>query len=420
LYFLVAVMRWTRTLLLILLCASPVFAEDWPQWLGPRRDASSQSKIAPWKQAPEVVWRKPVGEGHSSPVVAAGKVFLHTKLADKDDEEVTCYDAKSGDVVWRKTYERAAFKSPFGNGPRATPAVSGGKLYTFGITGVLSCFDVKDGTRLWHKDTLKEFEAANLFFGASCSPIVHGNKVLVNVGGKGASVVAFSRSDGKVVWKSQDDKASYSSPIAFVKGQEPQVVFLTQAGLLALHPDYGALAWRWPFKDALLESSTTPVLQDDLLVASSITLGSIALRLGKDGRPEKEPVWKKRELTCYFATPVFAGKHLYMVIGQIPNPLAPKKKPQASLRCVDPADGKELWRRDKVGTYHASLIRTGDDKLLMLEEGGSLVLIDPDPKEYRELVRARVCGQTWAHAALSDNRLYVRDGRELICVQLKQ
>jgi outer membrane protein assembly factor BamB len=413
-------MRWTYSLLLVLLCTPAVLAEDWPQWLGPRRDASSKSKITPWKEAPQVVWRKPVGEGHSSPVVADGKVFLHTKVADKDDEEVTCFDAKNGDVVWRKTYERAAFKSLFGNGPRATPAVVGGRLYTFGITGVLSCFDVKDGKRVWHKDTLKEFGATNLFFGASCSPIVIGNKVLVNVGGKGASVVAFFRSDGKVVWKSQDDKASYSSPIEFILGQERYVVFLTQTGLLALLPDYGAWQWRWPFKDALFESSTTPVLHEDLLIASSITLGSIALRLGKDGRPEKEPVWKNRELTCYFSTPVFAGKHLYMVIGQIPNPLAPKKKPQASLRCVDPASGKELWKRDGVGPYHASLIRTADDKLLMLEEEGALVLIDPDPKEYRELARAKICGKTWAHAALADDRLYVRDDQELICVRFGQ
>src|SRR5262249_18313165 len=161
--------------------------------------------------------------------------------------------------------------------------------------------------------------------------------------------------------------------------QQRQVIFLTQLGLISLRPDDGSLVWRRPFQDRLFESSTTPVHRDDLLVASSITLGSIALRLDQEGMPEKEPAWNKGELTCYFSTPVVAGKSLYMVTGQIPNPLAPKKKPQAILRCVDPASGKELWKRDKVGTYHASLIRTGDDKLLMLEEAGDLVLLDPNP-----------------------------------------
>jgi outer membrane protein assembly factor BamB len=409
-------MRWTRPSLIVLLCAPAVFAEDWPQWLGPRRDGSSQAKIAAWQKPPVIVWRKPVGEGNSSPVIASGKAFLHTKLPGKDDEEVTCYDAKTGDELWRKSYERSPFKSLYGNGPRATPAVDGDKLYTFGITGMLSCFDVKDGKRLWHKDTLKEFGAANLFFGASCSPLVVDDKVLVNVGGKGASVVAFDKNNGKTLWHSADDKASYSSPIVIGEGKKRQVIFLTQAGLIALNPQDGALIWQQPFKDLLFESSTTPVREGDILVAGSITLGSMALRLDQQGQPEKKPLWKKSELTCYFSTPVFAGKHLYMVIGN--NPLT-FKKGKASLRCVDPATGKELWRKNDVGTYHASLIRTGDGKLLMLEEEGDLVLIDPDPKEYRERARAKICGQTWAHQALSDDRLYVRDGRELICVQLK-
>jgi hypothetical protein len=410
-------MRRICSLLILLLCVPALVAEDWPQWLGPRRNGSSQTKITPWKKAPEVVWSKLAGEGHSSPVVAGGKVFLHARVAGRDEEVVTCYDARNGDILWQKAYERAAFKSLFGNGPRATPAVDGGKLYTFGITGVLSCFDVNNGNRLWHKDTLKDFGAANLFFGASCSPLVMDDKVLVNVGGpKQASVVAFDKNSGKTIWHSQDDKASYSSPILIVKGAQRQVIFLTQLGLISLRPDDGSLVWRRPFQDRLFESSTTPVHQDDLLVASSITLGSIALRLDKDGMPEKEPAWKKGDLTCYFSTPVFAGKSLFMVTGQIPNPLAPKQKPQAILRCVDPASGKELWKRDKVGTYHASLIRTGDDKLLMLEEAGDLVLLDPDPAGYRELARAKVCGQTWAHAALADDRLYVRDERDLVCV----
>src|SRR5262249_35231636 len=206
----------------------------------------------------------------------------------------------------------------------------------------------------------------------------------------------------KVVWKKLDDGASYSSPIVFGQGAQRQAVFLTQQGLVGLRPAGGEVFWQFPFKDKLSESSTTPVRVGDLLVGSSITVGSVGLRLKGEGeKPRVSEVWKKPELTCYFSTPVAVGKdYLYMVNGSL---LAKK----ATLRCVEAATGKELWQRPGVGTYHASLLRTGDGKLLMLEEKGDLVLIEPSPKEYRELARAHVCGQTWAHPALANGRLYV-------------
>src|SRR6266545_3043263 len=134
-------MPWKRTLLTLLLVSGIAAAADWPQWLGPHRDGSSTEKVVPWKQAPKVLWRKPVGEGHSSPVVAAGKVFLHTKVKGKDQEELSAYDDRSGERLWHTMYPRESFISLFGNGPRATPAVVKDRVYTFGITGVLTCFD---------------------------------------------------------------------------------------------------------------------------------------------------------------------------------------------------------------------------------------------------------------------------------------
>src|SRR5262249_25463532 len=154
---------------------------------------------------------------------------------------------------------RAPFNSIFGTGPRATPAGDGDRVYTLGVTGALTCWGVSDGKQLWQVDTLKKFEAKNLFFGVSCSPLIDGNKVLVNVGGAGASIVAFDKTSSDVLWKSQDDKASYSSPIVFGKGKERQVVFLTQEGLVSLNPEDGSLFWRFPMKDKLFESSTTPI-----------------------------------------------------------------------------------------------------------------------------------------------------------------
>jgi outer membrane protein assembly factor BamB len=414
-------MPWTRALLLCFILGEVALAGDWPQWLGPNRDSSSAEFVKPWKGELKVLWRHLVGEGNSAPVVAGGRVYLHSKPKDKFEEHLTAYDAASGEQLWQAGYPRGTAKFAYGNGPRATPAVDGKRVYTFGITGILTCFDADKGKQLWQVDTVKEFKAPRLFFGASCSPLVEKDAVLINVGGKGASVVAFAKDKGNVLWKSEDDGASYSSPIGFGKGDARQVIFLTQQGLVSLNPGNGELRWRFPLKDLLLESSTTPVRAGDLLIASSITVGSVGVNMEtKDGKPSVEQKWKNADLTCYFSTPVAVGDHLYMVVGVNPltiNPLK-KVKTSASLRCIDSRTGKELWKKPDVGTYHATLLRTGDNKLLMLEEAGDLVLVDPNPEEYRELARSKICGDTWVHPALADGRLYVRDNKELVCVQL--
>jgi outer membrane protein assembly factor BamB len=401
----------------VLLAVGVAPAADWPQWLGPTRDCFSPELVAPWTEAPRVLWRQAVEEGHSSPVVADGKVFVHAKVKDAEAEEVTAYDAETGKQLWHISYPRTKFTSLFGNGPRATPAVSGGRLYTLGATGILTCLDVNGGKQVWQVDTLKEFKAPNLFFGVSCSPLIEGDKVLVNVGGKGASVVAFAKDTGKVVWQSQDDKASYSSPIVFGEGKERQVVFLTGDGVIGLSPADGSLFWRYPLRDRLFESSTTPVRVGDLLLASSITFGSVGLRLQtRDGKPDAAEAWKKPDLTCYFSTPVAVSPELALVVtGTVPSPL---KKVEATLRAIEPRTGKELWSKANIGKYHATLLRTGENKVLLLDDAGNLMLLDPSAREYRELSRSKVCGETWAHPALADGRLYVRDNKELICLQI--
>ncbi len=412
-------MPYLRSLVVVVLTAAIAGAADWPQWLGPNRDSSSTEKVVPWKKDLKADWHLPVGEGHSSPVVANGKVFLFTRVANKDMEEITAYAVKGGKVVWTFSYDRGEFKSQFGLGPRATPTVADGKIYTFGATGLLYCVDAEKGKEIWHVDTLKEFKAKNLGFGMSCSPLIEGDLVLVNVGGEGASVVAFNKDTGKVAWKALDDKASYSSPIALGKGKERQVVFLTAAGLVALNPADGSTFWKVKLVDLLNESSTTPVrVGDNMLLASSVTTGSIGIELEtKDGKPPTEPLWENKALTCYFSTPVPVGKeYVYMVNGvlSLTSPVT------STLRCVEAKTGKEKWKKEKVANYHAALLRTADDKLLMLDDKGDLSLIDPNPEAYKELARSKVCGPTWAHPALSDGRVFLRDEKELMCIPLGQ
>ena len=416
-------MPWTRALVAVLILTPAALAEDWPQWLGPRRDGSTTEKVAPWKGELKVLWRRPVGEGEGAPVVAGGQVFLLSANRDKEEEMVQSFDARTGKPGWTYSYPRPAFKALFvGRGTGSTPTVAGGRVYTLGATGILTCVDAKSGEKVWQVDTAKEFQPPKLMFGVMGSPLVAGNRVYVNVGAKGASVVAFDKGTGNVIWKKLDDKPSYSSPTLIGPEKDPQVVFLTQKGLVALNADDGTPLWQYPFEDEFKESSTTPMLVGDRLLASSISLGSVLLQLPKAGGIEKTPVkvWENPDLTCYFSTPIPVGKdHIYVVTGTKPKKGLPSLKSTATLWCIDAANGKPLWKRENVGKYHASLLRTGDNKLLMVEEAGSLVLLEPDPKQYRELARATICGETWAHAAVADGLLWIRDKKELVCVQLR-
>jgi outer membrane protein assembly factor BamB len=410
------------TAIVALAWSSAAVGADWPQWLGPTRDAASAELIKPWTAAPAVVWRAPVGEGHSSPVVTGGKVYLHFRVAGQNVERLAVFDAATGKALGSVDHPRKEFKGQFGAGPRATPVITAdGQIFTLGVNGVFSCDQLNGGSTpstVWSTDVLEKFHAANLRFGLSGPPLIDGDRAIIPVGGKGASLVAFDRKSGDVAWKSLDDAACYASPIVVEQAGRRVVVALTAAALVGLAAEDGALLWQYPFKDTLLESSTTPTKVGDLLIVSSVTLGSVALKLTtKDGKPAVEQVWKEPKLACYFSTPAAAGKnHICMVTMSMESMM--KRQPQADLCCVEAATGKLAWRHDKVGKYHAALVRTGDGKMLLHSDTGELALFDPDPKGYKELSRSKVSGSTWAHPAIADGRLYVRDDKELLCLKL--
>jgi outer membrane protein assembly factor BamB len=412
--------RFPAALLLSLSLPLPLIAADWPQFLGPNRDGSSPEMIAPWKGELKPLWKKPVGEAHSSPVVADGVVYAFYQPKGKDADARAAFDARTGELRWEKSYDREKFTPLFGNGPRSTPLVSGGKVVTLGGTGILACWDAKTGDIIWKVDTLKEFKAKNLFFGVSTSPVMVGaNMVVVMVGGKGAGVVAFDARTGKTVWQATDEPASYSSPVFAGK----QIVVLTGANLLGLS-EKGQKLWSVPFEGKvgptrLIESSATPLVVGDLVIGSTITGGSVAIRAVREagGNYTAEKSWFNKALTCYFSTPVVVGDYLYMI-----NGAATLLNPSITLRCVELKSGKVAWEKKNVGKYHAAIVRcgpAGKERLLMLDDNGFLTLFEANPKAYAELSRSKVCGETWAHPALVDGHLYLRDNAELICVPLK-
>jgi outer membrane protein assembly factor BamB len=403
----------------ILITTASLAAADWPQFLGPNRDSSTPEMVSAWKDDLKPLWKMPVGEAHSSPVVANGRVYIFAQPKGANADALTAFDVKTGELKWKSEYDRPEYKPPFGNGPRSTPVISGDRIFTLGGTGILACWDLKTGDVAWKLDLVKEFEAKNLLFGVSTSPIMVGeDKVAVMVGGKGAGIVAFDAKTGKTAWKATDDPACYASPVL----ANNQLVFLTGSNLLGLSLT-GEKLWAVPFKDRRMESSTTPVVLGTEVIASSVTAGTIAVDVtGSAGKFDTKKVWDSKDLSCYFSTPVVVGESVYMINGG--GTLA---NPTLFLRCVNAKTGKVAWEKGGVGRYHAALVRcgpSGQERLLMLEDKGFLTLIEPNTTEYKELARSKVCRSTWAHPALVDHHLYLRDDEdqkapgELICLPL--
>jgi outer membrane protein assembly factor BamB len=232
--------------------------------------------------------------------------------------------------------------------------------------------------------------------------------------------VGVDADSGKVAWQNLDDPASTSSPAPFTHDAKPgqlsrEAVFVTARSVVSVNPTDGSLAWEFPLADQPFGISPTPVVAGGLLITSSMKNGTVALRVAlKGGKLQATEAWRNPALACYFATPVAVGKaHVYLVTTE--------RTPQravSTLRCVEAKTGKELWARRDVGDYHAGLLCTGDDKLLLLTETGTLKLIDPSPKGYRELASAKVCGHTFVNPALADGCLFTRDEKAVTCVRL--
>ena len=395
----------TRLLLAVAVVSSA--GADWPQFLGPTRDGASPEAVAPWKGDPKPLWKVPVGPGHSSPVVVGGRVYLFSQPKGQDAESLSAFDAATGEKLYETPYPRPKFSTPFGTGPQSTPTVTGGKVYTYGSTGLLTAFDADTGKQLWQVDVLKRYAGKNLYFGTSTSPLVADGKVIVLAGGKGAGVVAVNAADGEPAWQSTDDPASYASPVL----AGGNVVALTGSHVRALDLATGKEVWAQPFKDRLNESSTTPVVVGTNVVASSVTRGSISLDVA-GAEPKK--LWTAPELTCYFSTPVVVGERLYMV-----NGAATLVGASITLRCVELKTGKVVWEKPKLGKYHAALLKLKGGNVLVLDDIGRLTLLDTTASEYKTLATAKICGETWAHPALVDGVVYVRDEKELVAVRIK-
>lgn len=399
----------------VFICGSLLLiAADWPQFLGPNRNATSTETglITSFPQeGPTKVWEKQVGEGYSGPVVAGGRLILFHRLQNND--VVESLDAATGKPQWKfeypTAYEDALAK---GDGPRATPLVAGGKVYTLSAEGKLHCLDLETGKKLWMRPLLDDYQGDKGYFGVSTTPILEGNLILVNIGGKDAGIVALDKDTGKDVWKATNHAASYSSPVAATIDGVRHVFFFTREGIVGLDPATGKVRFskRWRARIDASVNAAVPVVVDDLLfVTSSYSTGAVLHKVKKDGIEE---VWKgDKSLSSHYNTPVAHGGYLYGLDGR-------QEGGGAELRCIDLKTGAVKWSKPRFGC--ASLL-LADGQLIALCENGDLVLVEATPTAYKERARASLLTKYCrAEVALAAGRLYARDNHKLVCWNLKK
>ena len=386
---------------------------DWPQFLGPERNGvyGGPAISGTWPgTGPPVLWRKSVGEGFSGPVVQAGRLILFHRLESR--ERVECLQTQTGRELWNFSYS-TDYRDDFGfdGGPRATPSVWEGKVYTFGAQGVLHCLELESGRKIWSVKTHEKFGVRKGFFGAACSPLVDDGRVFLNVGGGGqAGLVAFDAQTGRVLWTATDDEASYSSPAMATLGGRRQVLFLTRNGLVSADPKSGEVLFRfrWRARSRASVNAATPLAAGPFIfLSASYGTGGVQLRVKGT---ELETVWASDEsLSNHYSTSVIRGDHLYGFHG--------RQEYGQSLRCVALRTGQVLWSRDG---FRAGTVSLAGDRLLVLKENGELLLVAASPQAFRLIAKVRILAPTVrAYPALADGRLFARNQKEMVAVDLQ-
>jgi outer membrane protein assembly factor BamB len=409
--------RQARIFLLSALLASQATAADWPRHLGPADNNASAETVAAWQDPPEVVWRHEVGQAYSVPIVADGKVFVHATVSGREAEQVTAFDAVTGRELWTDVHERPKFDSQLGDGPRSTPTCESGRLYTYGINGLLSCYEAAGGKRLWQTNPYTDLKAALPNFGVCGSPAVVGDRVIVSVGGESSAVVALDAATGKIVWKEFDEPAASASAVVrkFGPSDAPRVEVIVQTTLrvIGLDPHDGSVNWEHPLVFQPTGVAPTPLVVGNRLICTTQDSGTLVLKLPEEqgGVPEVQE-WRQ-DWAGYFSTGATYGDNRAYLVTNALMPL-----PSADIRALDVAANKELWRKSGVGYFHVGLTTLADGKLLILDDAGNLLLSQPTDAGLDELCRAKVCGGTFSHHVLAGGRLYVRDGKEVVCYQL--
>jgi outer membrane protein assembly factor BamB len=401
-----------------LMSTTAASANDWPQLLGPTRNGiSGPVDLAPsWSSGgPAVKWKKDVGHGFSGPVVVETKLVLFDRL--NDQERVCCYDSATGARNWSYEYP-TSYEDDFGfdDGPRATPAISEGRVYTFGAQGVVSCLELKSGRKIWTADLQKQYQARKGFFGLACSPLVDGNALFLNIGGSpGAGIVALDKLTGKLLWKASDDEAGYSSPVAATLEGARYVLSLTRAGLVAVDPADGRIEFQFPWhsRNPMSVNAATPlVFGNEIFLSASYGTGAVLLQWHDH---KLTTLWSDDDLLSnHYATSIESAGFLFGIHGRTD----PGFRPHPKLRCIELKTKRVCWESESVGA--ASLIRAGR-QLLILTDKGELIMAPANAEAFKPTNRAQIfSGEVRAFPALANGMFYARSKDQLVCVDLRK
>ena len=384
---------------------------DWPNFRGPGLDGRSSETglLTSWPDdGPTTLWQAPMGGGFSGVTAADGRVF--TLYSRGGRELAAALDAETGEELWTADLDRER-KDRFGDGPRSTPPVDGGILYAVSALGKLYALDVAGGERLWSHDLPAEFGARVPEFGVSASPLIEGDLLLFNVGGKrGHALMAFDKTSGDVVWSAESDLPGYASPIAFTAAGIRHAVFFTGSSLIAVDPASGKALWKHPWKTAYNINAAAPIFiaPDKLFVSSGHDTGAALFRIeGSAGTPSPASatvVWKTREMRNHFSSSVYVQGYIYGFDNK-------------NFKCIDAKTGEDRWRKGSLG--HGSLFYA-DRHLIVLSEDGQLLSVEATPKAYREKASHKVAkAKHWTVPTLYQGKLYVRNERDLFCLDFK-
>jgi outer membrane protein assembly factor BamB len=373
--------------------------DDWPQWRGRNRDGISTEKglLKAWPQSgPPKAWQSPgAGEGYSSFAVAQGK--LYTLGARGGTEYVMAFDAESGKKLW-ETAHGSRFSNDQGDGSRGTPVVDGNRIVSLGASGDLSTVDASSGKLLWKKNVIQQFGGGNIRWGLSESPLVLEDRILVNAGARGASIVALRKTDGSVLWQSGNDEAGYSSAVLHTVGGVPQAIYFTAQRAVGVDTRDGRQLWSYDRVANRTANIATPIVRGNrVFLSSDYGTGAALLELtAAGGSVSAKEVYFTNEMRNHHASSILIGDHLYGFSSAI-------------LTAMRFDTGEVSWRDRSVGK---GSVVFADDRLYLFSERGVVGLAEANPQGYREHGRFTLetgSRPTWSHPVVANGKLYLRD-----------
>lgn len=449
-----AVCRLQAVWILAVLAASrfavPAQADDWPNWLGPKKDGvwHETGLLEKFPQGgPKVIWRKPINPGYCGPAVAAGKLFVMDRITEKDKdgkpvspkkgvvagkERVVCLEASDGSTVWIQEFD-CPYTISYGQGPRATPWVDGDRVFTLGAMGNLRCNESATGKVVWEKDLPKEYKTKPPLWGYSASPLVDGDLIYTQAGGDGSALVALDKRTGKEVWRAlKAEEVGYSPPMLCEAGGKRQLIVWLDTSVNSLDPLTGKTYWSLEHPEAKsiqrpVVNIVTPVKSGDNLLVSEFYQGSALLKLDGE-KPDAKLLWRSKSkdpskpdnLNALMATPIIRDGHIYGVCGM------------GEMRCVKLDTGELVWESlkatgGKKALFAHTFIIPAGDKYVLFNDQGDLILAKLSPKGYEEIARHHLLDTTfttrgrdvvWCHPAFANKCLFVHNDKEILCVSM--